>query len=75
MQPTREKNMRELKKLKEPDWKGIINKIQLRGYTQIEIEAETGVPQGMVSKMKRGNYKHPSYIVGSAIMKMYEGGL
>lgn len=60
-----------MKQLKEPDWEAIVNSLINGGYTQLAIEASTGVPQSQVSKMMNGKYKHPSYMVGNAIMTLY----
>lgn len=57
---------------KEPNWASIIERLQKRGLTQTAIEKLTGIKQDRISRLKRGDYKHVSYVVGKAIMGLYK---
>lgn len=56
--------------MKKVDWVKVIKDLQKQGYTQKQIEAETGVPQCSISRMLNGGYVDPSWSTGNALLKL-----
>ena len=49
-----------------------INALLESGWTQTEIEAETGVPQGTISRIASGKHTDPRASNAYAIDRLYE---
>ena len=59
--------------MKKINWQKVIQDLQKQGYTQRQIEAETGVPQCSISKMVNGGYVDPSWSTGHALLTLLNG--
>ena len=54
------------------DWKSIVCDL-LDGRTQLELQAITGVHQGVISDLKSGKPKpHLTYVNGAALLKAHK---
>lgn len=58
--------------MKKTDFQKVIQKLQLKGFTQIELSEATGLTQGTISILLSGKQSTVQYDAGAALIALLD---